>query len=243
MEKNWFKDWFASEEYNSVYNHRDENDAKKLIDLILSNVSLNENSLILDAACGRGRHLNYLSSLKLNAIGFDLSMQFLLQAKKNSFGVNTSIFRADIREVCFRKKFDLVLNLFTSFGYFEMDEENFRFIKKAYSFLNDKGYYILDYLNKNYLVQNLIPYTKRLIGSSVLEEFREITNDRVKKRIIIEREGSKKIFHESVKLYSKDFLLEQFISFGYSYFKLFGDYDGNPYDEFKSERLIMILQK
>ncbi|MDQ7816795.1 MAG: class I SAM-dependent methyltransferase [Melioribacteraceae bacterium] len=243
MEKDWFKDWFASEEYNSVYNHRDEDDAKKLIDLILSHITLNNNSLLLDAACGRGRHLNYLASLKLNVIGFDLSMQFLFQVKQKSLKVNPAIFRADIREVCFKKKFDLVLNLFTSFGYFETDEENFRFVKKTFSFLNDNGYYVLDYLNKSYLTQNLIPYSKRLIGDIVLEEFREIKNDRVIKKILIERGGKKKIFHESVKLYSKDFLLEQFISFGYSYFKLFGDYEGHPYDEIKSERLIMIFQK
>lgn len=243
MEKDWFKEWFSSEEYNSVYNHRDDNDAKRLIDLILSNVSLNKNPLILDAACGRGRHLNYLSSLSLTVIGFDLSMQFLKKAKEGSLKRNPPVFRADIREVCFKKNFDLILNLFTSFGYFENDEENFRFVKNGFGFLKEKGFYVLDYLNKSYLIQNLNPYSKRIVGNIALEEFREIINDRVIKKIIIEREGQKKIFYESVKLYPKDFLLEQFITFGYSYYKVFGDYEGNPFDENKSERLIIIFQK
>lgn len=243
MEKDWFKDWFSSEEYNSVYNHRDDNDAKKLIDLILANVSLSKNPLILDAACGRGRHLNYLSSLDLTVIGFDLSMQFLKKAKEGSPKKYPPVFRADIREVCFKKKFDLILNLFTSFGYFVSDEDNFRFVKNGFLSLKEKGFYVLDYLNKSYLIQNLIPYSKRNVGDIVLEEFREIVNDRVIKKIVIEIKGEKKIFFESVKLYPKDFLLEQFLSFGYSYYRLFGDYEGNPYDENKSERLIIIFQK
>jgi SAM-dependent methyltransferase len=245
MQNDWFKDWFSSEEYNLVYSHRNDNDARKLLQLILNNTRLNKSNLILDAPCGAGRHLNYLNFLGFNVVGFDLSKPFLIQAKNNAFnnGLNPLLFRADIRHVCFKKKFDAVLNLFTSFGYFDSDEENFSFPRNAYSFLKKDGFFVLDYLNKNYITQNLIPLSVRKVNIYSVEEKREIKDNRVTKTIKISDSIRSKEFYESVKLYSKDFILERFLSFGYSVHRLFGDYNGNVYNENNSERLIIIFKK
>lgn len=240
MQSDWFKDWFSSEEYNQVYLHRDDKDAKKLIELILSRINITKDHSILDAACGSGRHMNFLSSLGYNVVGFDLSRPFLAEAKKNN--PSGKYLRSDLREVSFKMKFDLVLNLFTSFGYFSSDEENFRFPKNAFSFLNKGGWYVLDYLNKNYLVRNLIPYSAKESGGLKIEEWRSIEDGRVVKRILITRGNSSKEFIESVKLYSKDFILEQFQGFGYSATGLFGGYDGSAFDTENSTRLIMIFK-
>lgn len=241
MQSDWFKDWFSSEEYNQVYFHRDDNDAKKLIDLILSRINITKDHTILDAACGSGRHMNYLSSLGYNVVGFDLSRPFLAEAKKNNpLG---KYLRSDLREVSFKKKFDLVLNLFTSFGYFSFDEENFRFPKNAYGFLNDGGHYVLDYLNRDFLAANIVPYSAKESGGLKIEEFRSIENGRVVKRILITNRDNRKEFVETVKLYSKDFILEQFQGFGYSVSGLYGGYDGSAFDAETSTRLIIIFEK
>ena len=47
--QNWYKDWFESPNYLHVYNHRDDTDAQKLSDLILSITNLPPSSKILDA--------------------------------------------------------------------------------------------------------------------------------------------------------------------------------------------------
>lgn len=241
MQSDWFKDWFSSEEYNQVYFHRDDNDAKKLIDLILSKVNISKDHTILDAACGSGRHMNYLSSLGYNVVGFDLSKPFLLEAKKNNPSGN--FLRSDLREVTFKEQFDLVLNLFTSFGYFSSDDENFRFPKNAFGFLRKGGYYMLDYLNPDYLTGKIIPYSVKEFDGLKIEESRSIEEGRVVKRISITKEGRRKEFVESVKLYPKDFILEQFQGFGYSVNGLFGGYDGSAFDAETSTRLIMIFKK
>ncbi len=245
MQNDWFKDWFSSEEYNLVYLHRDDNDARKLIDLILNTTGLSKNNLILDGPCGAGRHLNYLNQLGFNVVGFDLSKPFLIQAKNNSLtlGFNPLLFRADIRHINFKQEFDAVINLFTSFGYFQSDEENFSFPRNAYSFIKKDGFFVLDYLNKNYLTQNLIPLSSRKVNSIIVEEKREILGDRVIKTIKVDDSLKSKEFYESVKLYSKDFILERFLSFGYSVLRIFGDYNGSQYDEKTSERLIIIFKK
>ncbi len=77
-----------------------------------------------------------------------LSENLLSIAKQTADDENLSInfIHSDIRNFTSNEKFNLVLNLFTSFGYFETDEENFSVLQKAYDLLDDDGYFVLDYL-------------------------------------------------------------------------------------------------
>lgn len=243
--QNWFKDWFNSEDYLKVYNHRDSLDAQKLSDLILSSTNIPKTAKILDAACGYGRHAIYISSKGYNVVGFDLSKTLLTKAKEEALiqNVSLNLILADIREICFKTKFDLILNLFTSFGYFETDKENFSFIERAFEFLKDNGFYVLDYFNKSYLEKNLIEKSERIIDDMNVIEKRKIENDRVIKEIIIMKKKSTQKFMESVKLYDSQTLIKEFVRSGYKLYNLFGDYDGNNYDEKTSPRLILIFRK
>jgi len=245
MEKEWYKDWFSSEEYNFVYSHRNFDDAKQIIDLIISTLGLKKTDYLLDAPCGTGRHLIYLISLGYNVVGFDLSFPFLIKAKKIVLdnGFTPLLFRGDIRNFCLKKKFDCILNLFTSFGYFFSDDENFQFPINSLNLLNQGGYFVLDYINKEFLINNLVPNSvKEYNGITVIEK-REIKDDRVIKTINLIKGNESKTYYESVKLYSKDIILERFMRIGYSLAYIFGDYKGNKFNEKDSERLIMIFRK
>jgi len=243
--ENWFKDWFSSEEYLSVYQHRDDEDATKLLELILKLTKLTQQNSILDAACGAGRHSIYLASKGFNVFGFDLSKTLLSKAKENAKkrSAENNFVCADLRNIYFRKKFDLIINLFTSFGYFENDEENFKFINTAYSLLNGNGYYVLDYFNKNYLLANLIAKNEKLIDRKIIIEKRKIVNDRIIKEIQIKNGLEEKRFIESVRLYSKTEIENEFKKIGFTLVSTFGDYDGNKYDEQNSSRLILFFKK
>ena len=151
MKNEWFKDWFASEDYLKVYNHRDSKDAQNLSNLIIKTINPQPKDFILDAACGAGRHGLYFAHKGYNVVGFDLSRTLLHKAREDakSMGIIPNLVQADIRRVYFKQKFFAVLNLFTSFGYFETDEENFLFVEHSTKFLERNGFYILDYFNKN----------------------------------------------------------------------------------------------
>lgn len=241
MTKNWFIDWFASDFYQTVYNHRNISDANKLIDLIILKTGLKQNCWILDAACGFGRHSQIFADKSMNVVGFDLSKTLLLRAKENLIDFNNAfLLRADIRNVCFKNKFDLISNLFTSFGYFESDEENFSFVKKSTKFLKEDGFFVFDYFNQFYLEKKLIPSSEREVNGIRISEKREIKNKRIVKEIIIQNSKTDK-FYESVKLYSKDEIINHFGKFGYKPRFIFGDYDGNNFDEELSERLVIFF--
>lgn len=243
--KEWYKDWFSSELYLSVYSHRNDEEAEQLCRLILSTTQIKNGAKILDAACGAGRHSNYFSSLGFDVVGFDLS-KTLLNVAVNSAKEKTlpaNFFCSDIRNVPLKSKFELIVNLFTSFGYFETDEENFSFIKQAYSLLENGGFYILDYLNEKTLRENLVPQSEKSINGGKIIERREIAGNRVVKEINVFAGDEEIKFHESVRLYPKDDILKEAESLGFKLVKLFGDYAGCLFDENVSNRLIAVFQK
>lgn len=248
MKKDWFKDWFESDFYQKVYCHRDDEDAKLICDLIMSSIELNKGSKILDAACGSGRHFIYFKKSGYNVFGFDLSKNLLniAQKKLKEKNLPVDLFCADIRKICLKHKFDLITNLFTSFGYFENDDENFAFIRTAYELLKINGYYVLDYFNMNYLINNLIPYSEKQIDSFNVIENRVIKNNRVNKKIVIQDINTSMVineFYESVKLYQPDELISKITGIGFRTKKIYGSYSGKDFDYKNSQRLILIFQK
>jgi cyclopropane fatty-acyl-phospholipid synthase-like methyltransferase len=241
----WYKEWFDSEDYLKVYSHRDEAEAEILVDLIVKNINLEPQSSLLDMACGAGRHAVVFAKMGFNVTAVDLSQRLLSEAKKNAFNAEVIIdfVLSDIMDYKVSKKFDLAVNLFTSIGYFEDDEENYAVIKKAYNMLNESGYFILDYFNKDFLMKNLIPTSVLSVNGLKIIQDRSIKGKRVVKKIIIEKNGLIEEFYESVRLYSYEEMWNIINETGFTVIKIFGDFNGNEYEKETSPRLIFFAKK
>ncbi len=242
--KEWYKDWFNSPLYLKVYNHRSSEDAEKLLSLILSFIKPKKNVKILDSACGAGRHALFLAEKGFNTFGFDLSKTLLLEASRKARiqKLNIKYLLTDIRTACFKTKFDIILNIFTSFGYFETDEENFRFFRNAKSFFADMGYIVIDYLNPEFLKNNLVSDSTKNVDGILVKEHRYFENNRINKKITITSGVQVYRFEESVALYDFSALKKEFEKLNYKIEKLWGSYDGGEFDKKKSERIIMVLR-
>lgn len=245
MKSDWFKEWFNTSEYLDVYKHRNEAEAEAHIKFILQNVSLKSEAKVLDMACGAGRHAIILARYNYNVTAVDLSERLLSVAKQaaDDEGLRINFIHSDIRDFNPDEKYDLILNLFTSFGYFETDIENFSILQKAYNLLNKNGIFILDYFNKEYLKNNLTAYSNEIIDNERIIQERKIENDRVIKKITIIKDGETNEFFESVKMYSKEKLTEKLKEIGFDIYKTFGDFSGNKFDLVTSPRLILICSK
>jgi cyclopropane fatty-acyl-phospholipid synthase-like methyltransferase len=245
MSKQWFVEWFNTDEYLSVYRHRNDKDAECHIKFILSQIHLPPNASIIDLACGTGRHSILLAKLGYNVTGVDLSDKLLSEAKKSSETekLNIKFIKSDLREFNTSEKFHCALNLFTSFGYFESDEENFLIFKKSYELLYKEGYFILDFLNSNYLKENLVPFSTEETENYTIIQERKITEQRVVKKITILKNGSKNEYVESVRLFEPEILKLKLKEIGFEILNLFGDFLGNKFDENSSPRFIAICQK
>src|ERR1043165_2289153 len=142
----WYKDWFADERYLALYKHRNTAEAEQLLDLIERTVTPPKDSVILDLACGAGRHSIALAKRGYTHItGIDLSSTLIKKAKEaaKEATVQVSFIESDMRS--FLGQYDLILNLFTSFGYFEDDKNNEALIRHVGESLCEGGHFILDF--------------------------------------------------------------------------------------------------
>jgi SAM-dependent methyltransferase len=242
MDTNWYENWFGNE-YLTVYANRDEDEARQLVKLILTNVNLDKDSKIIDLCCGQGRHAFLFAQEGFDVYGFDLSRKLLQVAKfKNDQSDKTFFIQADMRFLPAVHSFDLLLNLFTSFGYFETDKENIVVFQQFHQALKTEGYFVFDYFNSQYVLENLERYQSEQIGDLTVEQERYIEGSRVEKIIRLNRQGKQSTFYESVKMYKPDQILKMMDETNLKIRYIFGDYNGMPFNQ-DSERIIIIGQK
>jgi 2-polyprenyl-3-methyl-5-hydroxy-6-metoxy-1,4-benzoquinol methylase len=241
----WYEDWFNSENYLKVYSHRDDAEAERLVSLIANKINLKQGSFILDMACGAGRHAIAFAKRGFNVTAVDLSQKLLNEANKNALAAKVKInfVLSDILNFNTSQQFDLVINLFTSIGYFEDDEENFKVVLKGFNLLKPRGYFVLDYFNKEFLIKNLVPTSVLSENGFKIIQERSIAGNRVVKNITIEKEDSIDKFYESVRLYSYEEIKNILIEAGFKIQEEIGDFLGNVYNIETSPRLILFARK
>jgi 2-polyprenyl-3-methyl-5-hydroxy-6-metoxy-1,4-benzoquinol methylase len=241
----WFEEWFSSEEYLTVYAHRDEKEAQQLLELILKNVRLSKESRILDLACGAGRHSIAFAQKGYNVTAIDLSESLLNIGRKEAskLGLQIEFSKQDIRTVKVEGFFQLVLNLFTSFGYFENDRENFDIFRTAYRYLFKDGYFVFDFLNESYVKSHLVPFSEDEKNSCIIKQSRSIESGSVVKKIELRFGDKQQVFFEKVKLYDYNILTNELQKTGFMIAGLYGDYNGGKFNKETSSRLIAICKK
>ena len=240
MSQPWYDSAFQSD-YLRVYAHRDEAAARDEVDFIMSHTPPKARARILDIACGAGRHLIWLAKQAELAIGLDRSGQLLAAAAQRLPGV--SLVRADMRQLPFEGEFTCATLLFTSFGYFPTDQENFSVIAQAQRVLKSDGIFWMDYMNEPQVRRTLEPFSRKSHGQMVIEQRRRITEDgRVEKQISIQSKNEQRTVNESVKLYSRLQIEQIFARCGVSIEGLWGDFQGNPHND-DSPRLILMGRK
>ncbi len=242
MKGEWFESWFDSPYYHQLYQHRDEKEAKMFINNLIEKIGLNKGGKVLDLACGKGRHSISLNDLGMDVLGVDLSKNSIEKAKefeneKLRFQVH------DMREVIQGEKFDAILNLFTSFGYFDNEEDSLKVLKSIHSMLKDDGVVVIDFLNAKKVIENLVSEEK-VIREGICFYIRRWHNDNhVFKEIRFTDEGKEYCFIERVQLLKKENFEKLFKESRLEILDFFGDYNLMSFDEKKSDRLIIIGKK
>ncbi len=244
MKKDWFRDWFSNKYYLELYKHRDEKDAIDLINLIQRNINLIKGYNVLDICCGSGRHSIELAKRGYDVTGFDLSKFLIGEAVKNKNlspekNLKLKFFIKDMRNFNFNHSFDLAINIFSSFGYFENDKENFSVFKNVSSSLKNGGFFVFDFLNESFLRKNLIRENFVVLKNKKVILKRRIENNLIFKDIKI----GEKVFSERIKLYSIDIIKKELQKNNLNVQKIFGDYYGNKFKKYESKRFIIITKK
>ena len=241
----WFKSWFDSKYYHILYKNRNTQEAHFLIKNLVSLLIPDKNSLFLDLGCGSGRHSIELNKMGYKVDGIDLSTKSLEIAKpfENS---RLKFIRADFRKLDFENKYDIILNLFTSFGYFDKENEHAQVFKQIFKSLKNNGHFVIDFLNTKKAVKNISKTNPQQTIHIDNIEFRikkTYDNNFIYKNIEIVDSGKTISFSEKVKIITLDKFLKYFDGLNIHLEYQFGDYKLSNFDENNSDRLILIFKK
>jgi SAM-dependent methyltransferase len=222
----WFEQWFG-EEYHVLYPHRDEAEAQHAVALIGRVAPWSPGQLVLDLACGAGRHAAELERAGARVIGLDLSPAMLLRAQRR---VRAPLVRGDMRILPFRPgTFGLVVNLFTSFGYFRSDAEHGAVMRQVAEVLAPDGRFVIDYLNADQVRRTLRRDSEQIqqgdASALVKRRFSEEGLYVVKE---IELRAENRLFQERVRLFTPAELEGLLTASGLDVVGRYGDYDGGP---------------
>ncbi|NMW21046.1 MAG: class I SAM-dependent methyltransferase [Chlorobiaceae bacterium] len=246
----WFETWFNHPLYLQVYSHRDQEEASQCIRTVLSVSGLElkkpASLKVLDIACGAGRHALEFARLGYCVTGNDLSPFLLEEARKEALNCNLQLELtcSDMRDIPASTHFDLVVQLFTSFGYFDMKEDDRVVLRKVFDALKSGGWYVLDLINPVHLAGNLVAETRRNAGNLTLIEERAFCEDKITKTITVTPpDGPKLTFSESVRLYSREEIVALLQNEGFSVTGIVGNYQGDPFMENDSPRMMIFCQK
>lgn len=236
----WFASWFDTPYYHILYKDRDYEEAQLFMDNITQYLNLPDDAKILDLACGRGRHSIYLNTLGYDVTGVDLSKNSIGEAKKHEneklhFEVH------DMRLPC-NTKYDAIFNLFTSFGYFDNDNDNIKTLQAIRDSLTEYGFAMMDFMNVNYVIDNLVPQEVKTVDGIDFHIKRYVKDNHIFKEISFEDKGEQHNYTEKVQALTLPDFEQMMEQSGIHLLDVFGDYRLRKFYKNESPRLIMIFK-
>ncbi|NIJ44981.1 cyclopropane fatty-acyl-phospholipid synthase-like methyltransferase [Wenyingzhuangia heitensis] len=239
--KTWFSEWFNTTYYHILYKNRNNEEAQRFIKNLVSFLKLPKENTILDLACGKGRHSIFLNSLGYNVIGADLSKNSIDYA--NKFGNSKLKFIVQDMRKPFNIKVNAVFNMFTSFGYFDDDNDDIQVLKNIETMIETDGVAVVDYMNVNKVIKNLVKSETIARDHLNFNIKRHLTNGFITKDIDLTDKGEEFHFQERVKAIDLDKFTSYCEHANLKINHIFGDYNLSEFNSDTSDRLILILSK
>lgn len=236
----WYASWFNSPYYHILYKDRDASEAAGFMRRLTSHLSLTKHATILDLACGKGRHSRYLATLGYNITGVDLSIESIKHARQ----FEKQNLNFVVHDMCLpfeENKFDAVFNLFTSFGYFEKEEDNLRTIKAIKKNLKQGGLAVIDFFNVHHVLSNLVEEEIKVVDNIEFHISKKLIQGYIHKNIKFTIDGNDLTFTEKVKALELSDFHDYLNEAGLQLKQTFGDYQLHTFNKQTSERLILIF--
>ena len=217
--------------------------ASQDVEQLMNLLNLQQDSIICDMCCGVGRHSLELARRGFKVTGVDRTTSYLQEAKKKADveGLDVQFINEDIRDFCRPDSFDVVLNLYTSFGYFEKRADERTSLENIYKSLKSGDKLVIELMGKEVLARIFQERDWREEDGIILLEERKIGEnwDFIESRWIMIKDGKKFERKFYPGLYSAVELCELLSSCGFGRVDTYGGLDGSPYDQ-KANRLVVV---
>lgn len=233
----WYPYVFSSERFDQA-----EHEVEQI--LLLAN---SEGDCVLDLACGPGRHSIELARRGYRVTGVDRSPFLISKAKERArtTGVEIEWIQMDMRSFERLDTYDIAINMFSAFGYFEDRSDDIQVLKRLFNSLVSGGVLVLDTVGKEWLARNFEETSSsRAEDGTLMITRRKIIEDwtRIKSEWIQVKDDQVTSFESKINVYSGQELKNLMGEVGFEEVALFGDLEGNEYG-IDLKRLIAVARK
>lgn len=250
------EDWFKNPEFWELYKplmfdpDRME-DTPIENEQILNLAGVKPDSDILDLCCGEGRHMIEFAKKGHSAVGVDITAPYLERGIKNarSAGVDVRFVKQDVRTFVEAEKYDFAMNYFTSFGYFDDEEDDLLLCENACKSLRPGGSFLVDTIGKETTALHFkeTEWFQRdgyliMLEYKIPDGWTHIEN---RWMYVSDDHGKPAVLYETVfrhRLYSAVEMAWLLNKAGFSEVRFYGALDGRPYNH-KAERMLALAIK
>ncbi|MDQ3291231.1 MAG: class I SAM-dependent methyltransferase [Bacteroidota bacterium] len=242
QEEEWFSTWLDSPYYDLLYKNLDVQKAQTFINNLIGHLQTKLTYMLLEMGCGKGRHSHFLNQKGFNVTGLDISEQNIAFAKQFE-NERLRFYQHDMRDIFRTAYYDLILNLFTNFGYFNSETENVVALRSTVAAIKPGGKLVIDFMNTNHTIKHLVHTEEKEIEGVHFKISRKVEKGYIVKNIAITDGEQSNTFYEKVRALTYDHFMEYFRMTSLRMVNVFGSYDLEPYHPETSERMIFILKK
>lgn len=244
--------WFENEQFwlnygPVMFDSKRWAEAGTVAESICAIAGLSKGNTVLDAGCGPGRISIELAAKGLDVTGVDIIQPYLDAAADSAKDedVTLTLINSDLRTFNSERKFDAVINMYTSFGYCETIDEDLSILRNIFNVVKEGGWFIMECLSR----ENAVKYFTEgewfeRAGKTVLTQFSvEGAWEGLKSRwILIDKNGNRMEHVFVQRLYSAIELKRMLIACGYVSCEIYGDFDFSPYNE-KARTMVLVCRK
>ena len=247
----WYVDFFRID-YLNVYGHMfTEERAEKESTFVAGALELKPGAAVLDLCCGQGRHAVQLAKRGLRVTGLDLNAECLELAKQAAKvgKVTIETVAADMRDIPFENEFDAIVNMYSSFGYLESEDEDLKVLQSAGKALKAGGRILLDMLNREWAIDNYIQNDWHTGADGTLYVERrdlDLATSRMHVHFIVvdppPKGGRRESIGHTIRLYTLTEMIRLLERVGLRVTAVFGGFDGEAY-AIGTRRMIIVARK
>ncbi len=244
----WYKTLFEQEDPIRYGIYAESDSSRAQVDFVIEKTGVEPGARVLDLCCGQGRHLLELIRRGYSGVGADLSEYMLSKCREvaEEDGIPVELIRCDMREIDFESDFDLVINMFTAFGYLESDDEDQKVLGAIGKALKPGGVFFIDMMGRDGLMRRFKPrhWDENSRGDIVVAERKmDMLTGRIDCREVeLFADGSRREVNHSIRVYTFTELEKMLNQAGIKVESTWGGFDGSDFT-MDSSRMIVVGRK
>lgn len=241
--ESWWREFFESADSIPLSFFPGKEETAEQVEGMARLLDLKPGEAVADICCGMGRHAVPLAERGMDVLALDASDMMLQIADELADGVDgLRLVRGDAADLPLRDaSFDVMLNLFNSFGYFLDEGQNVRVLQEAVRCLKPGGRFLMETRNRSYQIL-YAPYYQvvtRADGSCAIIRCRYDEGEHRLTSVWSDPDDPDEVLHEaSIRLYGLAELREMFDSVGLQVDEVYAEYDARPFEGW--ERVLIL---